>query len=356
VPLRPSRELLTAWLLVLVRAGVTYGYDMRRELAARQLEVDYASVYRMLRQLQRDGQLRSHWGKTVSGPRRRLYEITPAGRQALAEIADQLKAISRSHHAFLETYARTPERLDGGPPTSDDVPAPAAAQDGLLALDELALAVADPDAMVAFLREHVGMHELDRSGDWVLVGADRLATKLRLLAAEGPREPGALSRLVLGVADLQRAVMSLPSGTEMRQEGPGEFAFEGPEGLGLGFTLAPRGLDYDLDRVILRVAYPQEATVALTQLGCVARDGALYIAEKRIMLEELPAWTERPLLDHISVHVASVAPLAARARRGGLTVETADSDDTVTVVVPGLERISFRFVKLAAPGVPPNTS
>ena len=347
---------MTAWLLVLVRAGVTYGYDMRRELAARQLEVDYASVYRMLRQLQRDGRLRSHWGKTVSGPRRRLYEITPAGRQALAAIADQLEAISRSHQAFLENYVRTPEGMDGGAPSGDELPVPAAAQDGLLALDELALAVADPDAMLAFLRRHVGMHELERSADWVLVGADPLATKLRLLAAEGPREAGALSRLVFGVADLQRAVTSLPSGTETRQDEPGEVAFEGPEGLGLGFALATRGIDYDLDRVILRAAYPQEATVALTELGCVARDGALYIADKRIMLEELPAWAERPLLDHISVHVGSVEPVRARARRHGLPIEDAETDDAITIVLPGLEQISFRFVKLAAPWVPPATS
>lgn len=346
-PLRPSRELLTAWLLLLVKAGVTYGYDMRRALAARNLEVEYASVYRMLRKLQRDGQLRSTWGKTVAGPRRRLYEITPAGRRTLADIAERLTLISQTHHTFLKTYAQTPDEVDASATGID--PAPAAADDvavGLLALDHVALAVADPEAMAAFLCDHVGMHELARGDDALLVGAAALGTNLRLIAAEGPREPGALARLLLRVSDLQRALDGLPADVEVQQDGPGQVTFAGPEGLGLGFTLGARGLDYDLDHLILRVAYPQEATVALIELGCLPLDGGLQVADKRITLEELPAWTQRPLLDHITLRVASVEQIAAQARQSGLETADAAGDDSVTVVLPGLERIRLTFVKL----------
>ncbi len=112
--IRPDRELLTAWLLLLVQAGTSYGYHIRRELAARQLDVDAGNVYRALRQLQREGQLRSRWGKTVAGPRRRLYHITPEGQRNLAEIAARITALRDSHDRFLEAHAETVARRQGG--------------------------------------------------------------------------------------------------------------------------------------------------------------------------------------------------------------------------------------------------
>ena len=109
-PIRLNRELLTAWLLLLIDAGSSHGYDMRRELAARHLDADPASVYRTLSKLEREGQLRSRWGSTVDGPRRRLYEITPAGRSKLAESAGRIVDIRQSHDEFLKAYSRANEQ------------------------------------------------------------------------------------------------------------------------------------------------------------------------------------------------------------------------------------------------------
>lgn len=220
----------------------------------------------------------------------------------------------------------------------------------LLALDHVALAVADADAMAAFLCDHVGMQELGRSADGVLVGADARATKLILIPVEGTREPAALARLVLRVADLQRAVASLPPEMEVQEDGPDIVTFEGPEGLGLGFTLvAGGGIDYDLDHVLLRVADAEETRIALAELGCVPRGEALHIADKRIVLEELPAWSDNPLLDHIAARVGSIEAVAAQARGRGLELGERRADDTYTIVLPGPERIRFDFVE-QAPG------
>lgn len=341
-PLRPSRELLTAWLLLLVEHGVTHGYDMRRELAERRLEVDYASVYRMLRKLQRDGQLRSRWGKTVVGPRRRLYQITPAGQRTLAEIAERITAISETHHMFLQTYAQPADQHDFTRGEAYDVSPSDTAATGL---DHVALAVSDAGAMEAFLRDHLGMRQLGRSAEGVLVGADARATKLGLIPAEGPREPAALARLVLRVADLQRAVASLPRDIEIVEDDPEYVTFEGPEGLGLGFTLAADGgIDYDLDHVILRVADPHETRTALAAFEYAPRAGALDIADKRIRLEELPAWSERPLLDHIAIRVESIEQISAQARERGLEIDERLPGETLTLVLPGPEQIRLEFI------------
>lgn len=345
-PLRPSSELLAAWLLVLVEGGVTHGYDMRRELAARRLEVDYPSVYRMLNKLQRDGQLRSHWGKTVAGPRRRLYEITPAGLESLARIADRLSAISQTHDTFFEAYAQTASHLGAdatGPAQRAIAESPPGDVD-LLALDHLALSVGDLGAVQAFLCDRVGMQELGRSAEGVLVGADARATKLRLIPVQGPREPAALGRLVLGIADLQHATAALGADTEVEQQGPHSVAFDGPEGLALGFALmTAEQIEYDIAHVILRVADPDETATALAALGCVRRGGTLHVGDKRIILEELPAWSDRPLLDRVAVRARSVQAVVAEARRRGYELDERSTDSTIGVVLPGPERVTFEF-------------
>lgn len=349
-PLRPSSDLLAAWLLVLVEGGVAHGYDMRRELAARRLEVDYASVYRMLRKLQRDGQLRSHWGTTVAGPRRRLYEITPAGLRNLAEIAERLAAISRTHDTFFEAYAQTAGQLLESAPSPYEPTTPPSGIE-LLGLDHLALSVDDPGALASFLCDHVGMRELGLDGGSVIVGPDGGGAKLSLFAADGPREPAALHRVILRVADLQRALASLPAGADIQQQGPHGIAFAGPGGLGLGFTpMAGSEIDYDVAHVILRVADPAETGTALAELGCVPRGETLHVGDTRITLEELPAWSDRPLLDHIAVHARSVQAVAAQARRRGRELDGHAADGAVTVVLPGAERIRMEFVELATYG------
>ena len=216
----------------------------------------------------------------------------------------------------------------------------------LLGLDHVALAVADLGAMQTFLCDHLGMREFARTGDGVRLGADARAGHLTLVASEGPREPGALGRVIVRMADLQRAVASLPDGTEVQEEAPDLVTFEGPEGLGLGFALvAGGGIDYDLDRVVLRVAYPEETRVALAELGCVPRGETLHVADKQITLEELPGYADRPLLDHIALRVGSVETIAAQARRRGLEAGEHSTDDSFAIVLPGPEQIRINFVE-----------
>ena len=215
----------------------------------------------------------------------------------------------------------------------------------LLALDHVALAVADPIATAAFLCDHVGMHELVRNGDRLVVGAGSGAAAVSLVAAEGPREPGALERLVLRVADVERALAALPAATEIEGDRFELATFEGPEALGLGFTMvAGGGIDYDLDHIVLRVSDVAQTSVALAEIGCVPRGEALHIADKNITLTGPPASAERPLLEHIALRVESVANVAAQARRRGLAIDEPAQENTFAIVLPGPEQIRLRFV------------
>jgi len=60
-------------------------------------------------------------------------------------------------------------------------------------LDHVALWVADRDPIADFVTAHLGMHVIERTDKFTLVGSDARRGKLTLFEAEGPRERGALS-------------------------------------------------------------------------------------------------------------------------------------------------------------------
>ena len=215
------------------------------------------------------------------------------------------------------------------------------------ALDHVALWVADRDAMAEFLSGALGTHEIQRTEEFTLMGADARRGKLTLFAAEGPREPGVLERIVLRVSDLGRALGALPGGVEVERPLPELATFEGPEGLRLGLTPVLGGVDYDIDHVVLRVPDREEAAAGLAELGFAPRGGALHVADKSVVLEEGSAAADgRPLLNHIALLVDSAEALEDQARRRGHEVEdVVDAPNTLAVFLRGPAGIRLEYVE-----------
>src|SRR5947207_10293609 len=103
-------------------------------------------------------------------------------------------------------------------------------------LDHVALWVADRDRLSDLLTRHVGMHVIDRTDAFTLVGSDARRGKLTLFAAEGEREPGPLARVALRVHDLDAALSALPEELAVERREDGAALFEAPEGLGLALV------------------------------------------------------------------------------------------------------------------------
>lgn len=99
-----GNQLLAAWLLLLLQAGASYGYGLRRALADHRVRADPGAMYRVLRQLESDGWLQSRWMEPAAGPRRRLYRLTAKGRRHLEELVTVLRAAQDDHAAFLRAY------------------------------------------------------------------------------------------------------------------------------------------------------------------------------------------------------------------------------------------------------------
>ena len=92
-------------LLYLVkRKGRAYGYELANDLRAHALtdaEIEVASLYRALRQLEVNGCVTSEWDVEGSGPARRVYVLTAHGEEHLREWIVVLDHLSRSMKRFI---------------------------------------------------------------------------------------------------------------------------------------------------------------------------------------------------------------------------------------------------------------
>ena len=214
-------------------------------------------------------------------------------------------------------------------------------------LDHVALWVADRDRLAGYLTEHLGMHVIERSDEFTLVGSDARRGKLTLFAASGTREPGPLERVALRVRDLDAALSALPEGTAVDRRGNGRALFEAPERLGLALVEAD-GVDYDIHHVTLRVPDPERSRGELASLGFRDEDGRLAVGDSFVELVTGGDGhePERPLLNHIALLVESAGEHIEEARRRGLEIaDVKDAQNTYAVFIWGPDRVKLEYVE-----------
>lgn len=109
-------------LLLLLQERPDYGYDLVARLRPLGVEDDSAAIYRVLRALESEGEVRSRWKEPVAGPARRVYEITPTGLDRLEQWADALEKSRRVLEGFRVRYERTRSASPPRPPTDEASP------------------------------------------------------------------------------------------------------------------------------------------------------------------------------------------------------------------------------------------
>src|ERR671923_2458048 len=213
-------------------------------------------------------------------------------------------------------------------------------------LDHVALWVEDRDAVADFLTAHAGMHVIDRTDKFTLVGADARRGKLTLFAAEGKRVPGVLARIGLRVFGLEDALADLPPGLPV-DEGDGVARFEAPGGIPLAFVEAEEGVAFDLDHVAFLVPDPERTFSELAELGFRADGGVLQVGDSHLELERgEPEQTYRPLLNHLGLRVQSADAHLEEAKRRGLDIaDVVDAANTYAVFVWGPDAIKLEYVE-----------
>jgi catechol 2,3-dioxygenase-like lactoylglutathione lyase family enzyme len=221
-------------------------------------------------------------------------------------------------------------------------------------LDHVAYWVADRNTIADFLTSHLGMHVIDRTDAFTLLGSNARRGKLTLFAAEGPRERGALEHVALRVSGLERALEALPAGLELSRPRAGEAYFDvGREGVRLGLVEASTDVDYDLDHVALLSANPEKTAGEYASLGFVPAapgpSGAPRVEVGGAYVEfepGEPVVSDRPLLNHLAVLVDSADEHIAAARDLGVEIDdVVDAPNTYAVFVWGPERVRVEYVE-----------
>ena len=212
-------------------------------------------------------------------------------------------------------------------------------------LDHVALWVDERETLATFLCDHLGMHVIEATDTFTLVGIDAKLGKLTLFDAEGPRQRGALERLVLRVSDLDAVADSLPF--ELARRDDGVAAFEGPAGLPLGLIEA-HGRDFDLDHVVLGLVDPEAALSCLAELGFERRaDGTAAVDDRYVrVVRGSGADGGRPLLNHLALLVDDAHGVQDEAEGAGFEIDDVkDAKNTFAVFLRGPEGVRVEYVE-----------
>jgi catechol 2,3-dioxygenase-like lactoylglutathione lyase family enzyme len=204
-------------------------------------------------------------------------------------------------------------------------------------LDHVALWVADRDAIADYATRRLGMHVIERTDRFTLVGTDARRGKLTLFAAEGPREQGALKHIALRVSSLNGAPSTADVG----------------EGVELRLVEAETDVEHDLDHVALWSADPEATARDYLRYG-FAESAPGSGGEPRVEVggafvefhQGDPGDPERPLLNHLAVLVDSADEHKADAEEQGIEVaDVVDAPNTYAVFVWLPESVKLEYVE-----------
>ena len=220
-------------------------------------------------------------------------------------------------------------------------------------LDHVAYWVADRDPIADFVTAHLGMHVIDRTERFTLLGSNARRGKITLFDADGPRERGALGHVAFRVSDLAAALAQLPASLELDRPRDGEAYFELTESVRLGLVEAATDVEYDLDHVALLSANPEETAAAYGSLGFASAppgpSGAPRVEVGGAWVEfhrGQPGAPERPLLNHLAVLVDSADEHIAAANDLGVEIDdVVDAPNTLAVFLWGPERVRVEYVE-----------
>ena len=185
------------------------------------------------------------------------------------------------------------------------------------------------DALAEFLCERAGMHVIDRTDTFTLVGADARKGKITLFDAEGPRDPGALGSVAL------------------RTRGD-DAELDAPGGLQVRLVHDDGGDEWDLHDVELKVPDPDLAATEFLSLGFSESDdpASVRAGDKTVrFVEGANGAVERPLLNHLALLVDSYRDHVDNARERGLEYEEVDAANTWAVFVTGPYGIRIEYVE-----------
>ena len=106
-PGRMTRFLQPRLLLLLAQKKQSYGYELIEHAGDFGFEEgtpDAGAIYRNLRNMEKEGLVTSEWDTKGTGPARRLYRLTPDGKEMLHSWAVSIRQRKVALEQFLDAY------------------------------------------------------------------------------------------------------------------------------------------------------------------------------------------------------------------------------------------------------------
>jgi len=98
---------LQPFILLILKGKDSYGYELIEKISEfrfHESPPDVGAIYRNLRNMEKEGLVKSKWDTRGAGPARRIYRITPQGEEILHGWAVTLQKRKESLQQFLDLY------------------------------------------------------------------------------------------------------------------------------------------------------------------------------------------------------------------------------------------------------------
>ncbi|CAN5594140.1 poly-beta-hydroxybutyrate-responsive repressor [soil metagenome] len=103
------RNWLVPVILLSLRDWNSYGYELMERASTFGFgAMNPGTLYRTLRQMEKDGVVESSWETSRGGPARRMYSITDSGRTYLDFWANSLQQYQKTMDTFFSLYTGRP--------------------------------------------------------------------------------------------------------------------------------------------------------------------------------------------------------------------------------------------------------
>lgn len=104
IEIQLKKGVLTLCVLALLNRRDSYAYEIASTLSDA-IDMGEGTIYPLMRRMQSDGQVETYLVESPSGPSRKYYRLTDAGRRALDAQTTEWRAFARAVESILDAPA-----------------------------------------------------------------------------------------------------------------------------------------------------------------------------------------------------------------------------------------------------------
>ena len=100
IEIQLKKGVLVLCVLAFLARGDSYAYEIADRLS-HDIDMGEGTIYPLMRRMQTDGLVETYLVESTSGPSRKYYRLTDAGRRSLQTQSDDWRAFTRAVDAIL---------------------------------------------------------------------------------------------------------------------------------------------------------------------------------------------------------------------------------------------------------------